>query len=39
MYARIREISQEDVLEAFKTAQKNGKAILAFTDHDYKDMK
>lgn len=38
MYARIREISQEDVLEAFKTAQKNGKAILAFTDHDYKDM-
>lgn len=39
MYARIREISQEDVLEAFKTAQKNGKAILAFTDYDYKDMK
>lgn len=39
MNARIREISQEDVLEAFKTAQKNGKAILAFTDHDYKDMK
>lgn len=39
MHARIREISQEDVLEAFKTAQKNGKAILAFTDHDYKDMK
>lgn len=39
MNARIREISQEDVLEAFKTAQENGKAILAFTDHDYKDMK
>ena len=39
MNARIREISQEDVLEAFKNGAENGKAILAFTDHDYKDMK
>ena len=39
MCARIREITQEDVLEAFKLAQEEGKAILAFTDHDYKDMK
>ena len=38
MYARTRQISQEDVEEAFSDALKYGKAILAFTDHDYKDM-
>lgn len=39
MCARVREITQEDVLEAFKLAREEGKAILAFTDHDYKNMK
>lgn len=38
MYARLREITQQDVDEAFALAEKEGKAILAFTDHDYKDM-
>lgn len=38
MYARLREITQEDVFDAFKLAQDEGKAILAFTDHDFKDM-
>lgn len=39
MYARIRQISQDDVDEAFKNAEKGQDVILAFTDHDYKDMK
>lgn len=38
MYARLREINQADVLDAFQLAQEEGKAILAFTDHDFKDM-
>lgn len=38
MYARIRQISQQDVNDAFLDAQRFGKSILAFTDHDYKDM-
>lgn len=38
MYARLREITQNDVDEAFNLAQKEGNAILAFTDHDFKDM-
>lgn len=39
MYARVREICQEDVAEAFEMAEKEGKSILAFTNHDYKNMK
>lgn len=39
MNARIREITQQDVFEAFWLAEMEGKAILAFTDHDYKNMK
>ena len=38
MYARIRQISQKDVDEAFVCAEEGTDAILAFTDHDYKDM-
>ncbi|MCF2600320.1 hypothetical protein I6E26_01935 [Anaerovibrio lipolyticus] len=38
MYARLREINQQDVDEAFACAQQTGTAILAFTDHDYKNM-
>lgn len=38
MYARTRQISQNDVDDAFADAEKYGKSILAFTDHDYKDM-
>lgn len=39
MYARIRQISQKEVNEAFEVAQAGKDAILSFTDHDYKDMK
>lgn len=38
MYARLNEINQEDVYEAFDLAVQEGRAILAFTDHDFKDM-
>jgi len=38
MYARIRQISQEDVDYAFENARQYGSSILAFTNHDYKDM-
>ena len=38
MYARIRQISQQAVDEAFLSAQKGTDVILAFTNHDYKDM-
>lgn len=38
MYARIRQITLEDVEEAFCAAQKGQNVILSFTDHDYKDM-
>lgn len=37
MKARIREICQQDVDEAFRQAVDRD-TILAFTDHDYKDM-
>ena len=39
MYARIRQISQKDVDEAFFDASNGKDIILSFTDHDYKDMK
>lgn len=38
MYARIRQISQKDVDEAFVCAAGGHDTILSFTDHDYKDM-
>lgn len=38
MYARIRQLSQQDVEEAFSCAEAGTDVILAFTDHDYKDM-
>ncbi len=38
MYARVRQIGQEDVDAAFEQAREGGASILAFTDHDYKDM-
>lgn len=38
MYARTRQMEQRDVDDAFLYAREKGKAILAFTDHDYKDM-
>ena len=38
MYARIRQITLKDVEEAFETAQAGKNVLLAFTDHDYKDM-
>lgn len=38
MYARLREITLDDVGDAFEEAEHNGSAILAFTDHDFKDM-
>ncbi len=39
MDARHGMLSQQDVNEAFEYAANNGKAILAFTDHDFRNMK
>lgn len=39
MYARIRQITWEDVEDAFLAAQAGENVILSFTDHDYKDMR
>jgi hypothetical protein len=39
MYARIRQITLEDVEDAFCAAQAGENVILSFTDHDYKDMR
>lgn len=39
MYARIRQITLEDVENAFRAAQAGENVILSFTDHDYKDMR
>ncbi len=38
MDARIRSLTQKDVDDAFMTAQNGQPAILAFTDHDFRDM-
>lgn len=38
MYARVRQITSEDVEDAFREAQAGKNVILSFTDHDYKDM-
>jgi hypothetical protein len=39
MEARIRELSLDDVKDAFSQADDNGKSLLAFTNHDFRDMK
>ena len=39
MCMRARQIEKHHIVSAFEEAQKNGKAILAFTGHDYKDIK
>ncbi|MHC4190093.1 MAG: hypothetical protein ACYSUB_10545 [Planctomycetota bacterium] len=36
--ARLSQLEQRDVDAAFRQAQKNGAALLAFTDHDFRDM-
>ena len=38
MKARVRQMGQADVDAAFEMASKGTDCILAFTDHDYKDM-
>lgn len=38
MYARTRQIRQQDVDAAFAAASAGDDTILSFTDHDYKDM-
>ncbi len=38
MHARIREINLQEVENAFVAAKNGEDVILAFTDHDYKDM-
>lgn len=38
MYARIRQIEQSDVNDAFFAASCGENVILSFTNHDYKDM-
>lgn len=36
--ARVRPLQPEDVEEAFAQAERTGSAVLAFTDHDFRDM-
>ena len=38
MEARIRELSNDDIRDAFLEAQTYGKSLLSFTNHDEKDM-
>lgn len=38
MDARLREITEEDVSDAFKEAQNMSTSLLAFTDHDFRDV-
>jgi hypothetical protein len=38
MEARLRELSTEDVRDAFQEARERGKALLAFTNHDFRNM-
>lgn len=38
MHARLRELTEDDIEDAFKRADNGKNALLAFTDHDYKDM-
>lgn len=36
--ARLRNIDDQDIEDAFLEAEKKGSSILAFTDHDFRDM-
>lgn len=36
--ARLRTIDEQDIEDAFLEADKKGSSILAFTDHDFRDM-
>jgi len=38
MDARIRELTKNDISDAFCEAQEKGAALLAFTDHDFRDI-
>ena len=35
---RLRLLSDEEIIEAFKLAQAEGQSILSFTNHDFRDM-
>jgi len=35
---RLRLLTDEEIIEAFKLAQSEGNAILSFTNHDFRDM-
>ena len=39
MKARLRELNEEDVRDAFKRAQLKKPTLLSFTNHDFRDMK
>ena len=39
MEARLRELTQKDVDEAFKRANGDKKTVLSFTNHDFRNMK
>ncbi len=36
---RLRHLTEADVRDAFRDAQEHGSAILAFADHDYRDIR
>lgn len=38
MEARLRELKKSDIEKAFEEARENGNSLLAFTDHDFRDM-
>lgn len=38
MDARLRKLTLQDVEEAFAQADKTGRAVISFTNHDYRDM-
>jgi len=38
MEARLRRLTREDVEHAFAQAEQEGSAVLAFTNHDFRDM-
>jgi hypothetical protein len=39
MHARLREITQQDVTEAFQEAANGDNVLLSFTNHDFRNMK
>lgn len=38
MESRIRQITEDDIRDAFNDAQNYGKSLLSFTNHDFRDM-